>query len=412
MAEEVITPKTVLARSPPMVGTGKRVRSNSSPEIVGMEVVEGAGEGSSRQRSKKPKIYGIMDDVHAALDEIKTAVWREQGGKISFNRADQLAIRDAMDVIYWSLNTLTLENGKLRREVEVANIMKSRMDAEREEKEFTARPTYGEVTKSRGKQNGHIKGAWTSHGEAPSKEGRQEVQERDGGARPFRLPEIKTHETVVRREGCKDPEQVWRKVKGKLVAGATEEGIKAVRKLKNGGVIIHSVSESQKRSILETLSRESELAVRDNADKDPTIVMSGIDETIKAEDLKQTIVEQNRELIEKVGKQEFEKGFRVVTSRKIKDRRENSWICKARGSIYEEIMKTGYIVVDLVRTKVREYFDMPQCFKCCKYGHVAKFCREDPQCYKCGGTHEGKTCKRDTYKCVHCVERKLKEIEH
>lgn len=50
----------------------------------------------------------------------------------------------------------------------------------------------------------------------------------------------------------------------------------------------------------------------------------------------------------------------MIQSGGAEDRNLNSWICKAKGVIYGEIMKSGYLVVDLVRTRVREYFDMPQ----------------------------------------------------
>lgn len=51
------------------------------------------------------------------------------------------------------------------------------------------------------------------------------------------------------------------------------------------------MSVEKKKNIIESLSREKELAVRDNADKDPTIFMSGIDEIIKVKELKQIIVD-------------------------------------------------------------------------------------------------------------------------
>ena len=34
-----------------------------------------------------------------------------------------------------------------------------------------------------------------------------------------------------------------------------------------------------------------------------------------------------------------------------------------------------------------------QCFKCCRYGHIAKYCRLEPRCGKCGsGDHETREC--------------------
>ncbi len=46
-----------------------------------------------------------------------------------------------------------------------------------------------------------------------------------------------------------------------------------------------------------------------------------------------------------------------------------------------------------------------QCFKCHQFGHMAKACRNNPFCHKCGGKHQADRCKRVVER-SHCADCK------
>lgn len=46
-----------------------------------------------------------------------------------------------------------------------------------------------------------------------------------------------------------------------------------------------------------------------------------------------------------------------------------------------------------------------QCFKCCRFGHVAEKCRSAERCFRCGEGHQGKNCPLpiDKARCISCT---------
>ncbi|KAH7986174.1 hypothetical protein HPB52_025154 [Rhipicephalus sanguineus] len=57
---------------------------------------------------------------------------------------------------------------------------------------------------------------------------------------------------------------------------------------------------------------------------------------------------------------------------------------------------TRHELVDYVETP-------PRCFKCQRFGHVAKHCRGEQRCKRCGGPHDFKTCtSKEKLVCANC----------
>uniref|UniRef100_A0A6M2DQJ3 Putative nucleic-acid-binding protein from transposon x-element n=1 Tax=Xenopsylla cheopis TaxID=163159 RepID=A0A6M2DQJ3_XENCH len=73
-----------------------------------------------------------------------------------------------------------------------------------------------------------------------------------------------------------------------------------------------------------------------------------------------------------------------------------------------------YNIEFLNRTKVlfeakRQVKEIPQCFRCQRYGHTKSYCFRNPRCVKCAGNHHSKDCNlkepiNKDVKCVLCGE--------
>lgn len=51
--------------------------------------------------------------------------------------------------------------------------------------------------------------------------------------------------------------------------------------------------------------------------------------------------------------------------------------------------------------------EVTQCFKCCMFGHVSKYCKHDASCYKCRGHHDGKDYTNESWNCINCEKVKV-----
>src|SRR5436190_13558661 len=67
--------------------------------------------------------------------------------------------------------------------------------------------------------------------------------------------------------------------------------------------------------------------------------------------------------------------------------------------------------------RVKDYVDVARCYKCQRYGHVAKHCSsEKPSCSHCAMEHDYKDCpdknKKEKACCVNCKREKRENTKH
>ena len=77
----------------------------------------------------------------------------------------------------------------------------------------------------------------------------------------------------------------------------------------------------------------------------------------------------------------------------------NTYLITFCTSTLPDSIKIGYMYC-----KIQKYVPNPQrCFKCQRYGHTEKRCRQEQICGKCGGKdHDRDNCENEA-KCVHCA---------
>lgn len=89
-----------------------------------------------------------------------------------------------------------------------------------------------------------------------------------------------------------------------------------------------------------------------------------------------------------------------------------SWVIEVDPYTWKAATSRGKAYLDYQSCTVRDYTGVTRCYKCQRYGHVARACpKKDPVCGICAGAHDTRKCKRETTRCVHC-QRAGKNNKH
>lgn len=71
--------------------------------------------------------------------------------------------------------------------------------------------------------------------------------------------------------------------------------------------------------------------------------------------------------------------------------------------LFEKLMLKKHLYIGWKRCAVNESFHIIRCFKCSRYGHIAKDCKSPTSCPKCSGDHLLKDCNVIEFRCINCV---------
>lgn len=62
-----------------------------------------------------------------------------------------------------------------------------------------------------------------------------------------------------------------------------------------------------------------------------------------------------------------------------------------------------YVKFGSISCKARDIYEVIQCYRCLRFGHMANTCNEEIICGRCSGNHQTKNCGENFRKCVNCI---------
>ncbi|CAG9825676.1 unnamed protein product [Phaedon cochleariae] len=191
----------------------------------------------------------------------------------------------------------------------------------------------------------------------------------------------------------------------------TEGGFKNIKGMRNGAVIVESHNRSQQEKLKAELKNKSHITVKETQNLEPMFLITGIEKGFEDEELIKELVRLNSEIEQELG-QDIQQDIKVIARRQCRNPIKENVVLQAPAPISKWFLKKQLVDFDLVKIHVQEHFNLAVCFKCCGFGHVAKYCSANACCHKCGGGHAGKDCTENEWKCPNCEKMKFGVAQH
>lgn len=223
---------------------------------------------------------------------------------------------------------------------------------------------------------------------------------------------------VIVRHEVKESEEVMATLK-RLVK-PSEIGLKVRRLTKiNKGVIVEVENEEGVEKLMKNQAlTDAGMKVGKPAKKNPVIMVYDVSSELNEGDVKREIFGKNFQGCEIV-QEEFNKEFEIRHRHKdggSKGKKVHIVVeCSVR--VRNLLRSRERVFIEWQSCRVKDYVDVARCYKCQRYGHVAKHCNAaKSECSYCAGEHEYKVCpnKSDKTKvrCVNCKREGREDDRH
>lgn len=204
---------------------------------------------------------------------------------------------------------------------------------------------------------------------------------------------------IIQPKGVQTNQKTKSVIQKEIDPNSIEVGIAGVKNLKNGAVAIACNNAEDMKKFKEvantTLGADYDIKVPEK--RIPMIKIVGLEREYDEEELKISIVRQNDGIADKI------QLFKLVVVKKMLNK--YMALVKINSELFKDLMERrgSRVNVGWSRCQVYEYFDVIRCYKCGKYSHKAKDCRDKKVCLRCGEEgHEIKSCGGNA-KCLNCV---------
>lgn len=182
--------------------------------------------------------------------------------------------------------------------------------------------------------------------------------------------------------------------------------------MKSGAIVVESRNEMQQMKLKNTLENKTNIKVKENEQINPMFMVTGILKGYSNTEFVEELIRMNDEIETELNIDNIQNKIKVITKKTCRNPTKENWVLQAEPAIAKWFLKQETVNFDLMKVYVQEHFNLALCFKCCGFGHVAKYCNENLSCHKCGANdHSGSDCQSMELKCVNCLKMKYKAEE-
>lgn len=400
-------------------------------------------------------------------EEVLLATNRFQSGKVQFNREEQNVVKLSMHQIKQEFMWLAYEVGKAEEKErlykeELANITSHMQEEQKHRQEMLeeikkmnikiellskggqittqamhsnqAQKTSGNINSVATDAESNQPGGWSMITNKTRKTGNGQIGNEGALTRPnpaatnkpklsitktyaettktsngngWRTPRTPQLETVIYMDKETNPEFTWNKVKDKISAKDIPEGIGSVSKRRDGAVVLRAKTTEQKEVIEKKLKEDPNLKIIAPMTTKPKVTITGIRKGYDEITFKKIFLEENEDLRTNF-KTSWDNELKLVTRTTCRNPAKENWTFEMEREMAQFLIKKEKFYFDLMVVYAQEHIDVAICFVCSKFGHVAKYCKGNKICHKCGDNHEGKDCSEG--KVLDCPNCRVKGL--
>lgn len=188
----------------------------------------------------------------------------------------------------------------------------------------------------------------------------------------------------------------------KTVMEPTQELIRTVKEINNGGLIIECGDQQSRqqieRELNEKMGEDFEVEKIKDIRNKGVFKIIGMNENLD-EDRIITCIKKQNDIFN-------EKEIKIVKIYENKNTRRESYniIVETDRETCEKIIEKKRIKIEWSFLRVFECESVMRCYKCLGFRHKAQECTNKKACGKCAGSHEMKECTSEEINCVNCLE--------
>lgn len=212
-------------------------------------------------------------------------------------------------------------------------------------------------------------------------------------------------ETVVLvkpKDGSQKSQSTREVIQDKIDPCAIGASIARIKQARDGAVAICC----QGKDSVENIVKDMESKLQDNYEvsvvykRNPRIKVFNVNkkDVNNEEVLVEKIIFQNKI---KTSKEKLK--IKLLYKYEAKDKNNFHIILEIDPDSYGYLSQTRAVYIGWKYCRFVEYVNVIQCFKCCKFGHMAKKCRNQKNtCSKCAGEHRSNACTVQVKSCANC----------
>ncbi|XP_046666808.1 uncharacterized protein LOC124358551 [Homalodisca vitripennis] len=183
--------------------------------------------------------------------------------------------------------------------------------------------------------------------------------------------------------------------------------IRRISKILNNGVALEVENAEQLRKLEEIKELRCIVNIKKSKKRRPKVLVYDVPKELDGKTLTEVVYAQNNERKE-CTLENFQKSFRPLFKTGPKNKPTNNWVCEVSAETRNSLIRAGRVFINWASCKVIDHHIVTRCYKCQRYGHMAKDCKSEVDvCGHCAATgHETKACShkgdKTKAKCVHC----------